>query len=132
VYYSNRAIACIKLFRFEQAEEDCNRALDFELSDKDKVKALLRRATARDALQKYEGAEKDLRSVLSTEPNNKQAREDLQALRQHKSQMAQAQTAMATQLRAQQIGMQGMPGFGEGGMPPEMLMGQGQGARGFN
>lgn len=42
------------------------------------VKALLRRATARDALQKYEGAEKDLRSVLNLEPNNKQAREDLQ------------------------------------------------------
>lgn len=42
------------------------------------VKALLRRATARDALQKYDEAEKDLRSVLAIEANNKQAREDLQ------------------------------------------------------
>ncbi len=41
------------------------------------VKALLRRATARDALQKYDGAEADLRAVLKIEPNNKQAREDL-------------------------------------------------------
>ncbi len=42
------------------------------------VKALLRRATARDALQKYDEAEKDLRAVLAVEANNKQAREDLQ------------------------------------------------------
>jgi hypothetical protein len=42
------------------------------------VKALLRRATARDALQKYDAAEKDLRAVLALEANNKQAREDLQ------------------------------------------------------
>ena len=31
-------MACIKLFRFEQAEDDCCRALQFtELSEKDKV-----------------------------------------------------------------------------------------------
>uniref|UniRef100_A0A7S3VIH0 Amidase domain-containing protein n=1 Tax=Dunaliella tertiolecta TaxID=3047 RepID=A0A7S3VIH0_DUNTE len=100
VYYSNRAIACIKLFRFEQAEEDCKRALSFDLSQKDKVKALLRRATARDALQKYDAAEKDLRAVLALEANNKQAREDLQALRQHRAEMATAQTAMAQQAQA--------------------------------
>ncbi len=42
------------------------------------VKALLRRATARDALEKYDEAERDLKEVLSLEPNNRQAREDLQ------------------------------------------------------
>ena len=42
------------------------------------VKALLRRATARDALQKYDEAERDLKLVLNLEVNNKQAREDLQ------------------------------------------------------
>lgn len=40
VYYNNRAMACIRLFRFEQAEEDCCRALAFpDLSEKDKVHA---------------------------------------------------------------------------------------------
>jgi tetratricopeptide (TPR) repeat protein len=71
------------------------------------VKALLRRATARDALQKYELAEKDLKAVLNLEPNNKQAREDLQALRQHKAQMAEAQTSMAAQMRQQLAGVPG-------------------------
>ncbi|KAL6761662.1 hypothetical protein V8C86DRAFT_805711 [Haematococcus lacustris] len=117
VYYSNRAMACIKLFRFEQAEDDCNKVLRFELADKDKVKALLRRATARDALQKYEGAEADLRAVLSLEPVNKQAREDLQALRRHQTEMAQAQAAMVAHMRAQQVGM---GSSGGGGMVPQL------------
>ncbi len=47
------------------------------LVDVRQAKALLRRATARDALQKYDGAEQDLRAVLKLEPHNKQAREDL-------------------------------------------------------
>eukprot|EP00798_Chlamydomonas_sp_ICE-L_P022486 gene22486-29612_t len=91
VYYNNRAMACIKLFRFEQAEEDCNRALKLVVNDKDKVKALLRRATARDALQKYEDAEKDLRLVLNLEPNNEQAHEDLSVLRSHEKEIQAAQ-----------------------------------------
>lgn len=114
VYLSNRAMACIKLFRFEQAEEDCNKVLKFELTDKDKVKALLRRATARDALQKYDLAEQDLRAVLKLEPNNKQAREDLRGLRQHQAQMAEAQAAMVQQMRVQQAAA----GPGGGPLPP--------------
>ncbi|EFJ45649.1 hypothetical protein VOLCADRAFT_37647, partial [Volvox carteri f. nagariensis] len=35
VYYNNRAMACLKIFRFEQAEEDCNRALQFDLKEAD-------------------------------------------------------------------------------------------------
>ena len=56
-------MTCLKLFRFEQAEEDCHRALGFNLGPADKAKALLRRATARSALQKLPEAEKDLRQV---------------------------------------------------------------------
>ncbi|GFR46794.1 hypothetical protein Agub_g8426, partial [Astrephomene gubernaculifera] len=78
VYYNNRAMAFLKLFRFEQAEEECNKALRFDLKEADKAKALLRRATARSALQKHNEAERDLRQVLAVEPNNRQAREDLQ------------------------------------------------------
>ncbi|KAI8476999.1 MAG: hypothetical protein J3K34DRAFT_353565, partial [Monoraphidium minutum] len=35
VYYSNRAMAYLKAFRFEQAEADCHRALSFDLSSAD-------------------------------------------------------------------------------------------------
>ncbi|GLC45676.1 hypothetical protein PLESTB_001317700 [Pleodorina starrii] len=101
VYYNNRAMAGLKIFRFEQAEEDCNRALKFELKEADKAKALLRRATARTALQKYAEAEKDLRQVLSVEPNNRQAREDLQTLQQMKADMAAAQQRMVADFQAQ-------------------------------
>ncbi|KAG2489697.1 hypothetical protein HYH03_011806 [Edaphochlamys debaryana] len=101
VYYNNRAMACLKIFRFEQAEEDCNRALRFDLKEADKAKALLRRATARTALQKYTEAEKDLRQVLAVEPNNRQAREDLQHLQQMKTDMAAAQQRMVADFQQQ-------------------------------
>ncbi|KAG2422871.1 hypothetical protein HXX76_015702 [Chlamydomonas incerta] len=101
VYYNNRAMACLKIFRFEQAEEDCNRALRFDLKEGDKAKALLRRATARSALQKYGEAEKDLRAVLAVEPNNRQAREDLTHLQQMKADMAAAQQRMVQDFAAQ-------------------------------
>ncbi|KAG1660040.1 hypothetical protein FOA52_010025 [Chlamydomonas sp. UWO 241] len=110
VYFNNRAMACIRLFRFEQAEDDCCRALAFpDLSEKDKVKALLRRATARDALQKYDDAERDLKQVLSLESNNRQAREDLQTLRAHKAEMVAAQRAMVATMRKQQMAAGGDP-----------------------
>nr|KYP60562.1 Glutamyl-tRNA(Gln) amidotransferase subunit A [Cajanus cajan] len=44
-YYSNRAAAFLELGCFQQAEEDCNKAI---LHDKKNVKAYLRRGTARE------------------------------------------------------------------------------------
>ncbi|KXZ54409.1 hypothetical protein GPECTOR_5g64 [Gonium pectorale] len=127
VYYNNRAMASLKLFRFEAAEEDCNRALQLDLKGADKAKALLRRATARTALQKYPEAEKDLRQVLSIEPNNRQAREDLQHLQQMKADMAAAQQRMVAEFQAQRRlaaggsgggAAPGGGGSGGGAMPP--------------
>ena len=66
--------------RFEQAEDDCNRALKFDLTDSDKVKALLRRGNARMGLHKFEKAAKDFNLVLAFQPNNRQAKEDLQVI----------------------------------------------------
>ncbi|GLI62608.1 hypothetical protein VaNZ11_005151, partial [Volvox africanus] len=128
VYYNNRAMAYLKIFRFEQAEEDCNRALKFVLKEADKAKALLRRATARTALQKYVEAEKDLRQVLSVEPNNRQAREDLQNLQQMKTDMAAAQQRMVAEFQAQrQLAAGVAPGIpggaGSGAPPPGLPMG---------
>jgi tetratricopeptide (TPR) repeat protein len=63
--------------RFEQAEADCNRALGFDLSSADRVKALLRRGTARQHLYRVAEAAEDFRAALKLEPNNRQAREEL-------------------------------------------------------
>lgn len=63
--------------RFEQAEADCNRALSFDLSSADRVKALLRRGTARQHLYRVPEAAEDFRAALKLEPNNRQAREEL-------------------------------------------------------
>jgi tetratricopeptide (TPR) repeat protein len=65
------------LCRFEQAEEDCNKALGFELSPNDKAKALLRRGTARMHLYRGPQALQDFQAVLSIEPNNRQAKEEI-------------------------------------------------------
>lgn len=67
-----------QVFRFEQAEGDAQRVLSFPaLPEADRVKALLRRGTARMGLHKFEEASKDFQLVLALQPNNRQAREDL-------------------------------------------------------
>ena len=55
--------------RFEEAEADCDAALKREMG----VKALLRRATARQGLQDLAGARSDFKHALSLEPNNRYA-----------------------------------------------------------
>ncbi|KAL0422382.1 UNVERIFIED_CONTAM: Outer envelope protein 64, mitochondrial [Sesamum latifolium] len=52
-YYSNRAAAYLELGCFQQAEEDCSRAISL---DKKYVKAYLRRGTARESLLLYREA----------------------------------------------------------------------------
>lgn len=81
-----------------------------DLPEKDRVKALLRRATARDALQRPDDAERDLKEVLRLEPGNRQAREDLLALRRHKEEMGAATAAMVQAMRS----AGGTPGAGVG------------------
>lgn len=150
-YYSNRAMALIKMFRFEQAEDDCTYVLErFPLTaaaaasahapaqdkgvggsgllgEKDRVKALLRRATARDALQKYDEAERDLKEVLRLEPGHRQAKEDLAMVRSQKAELDQARynEAYASRLRGG-----GPPGGGAGAAAAAMMGGAGGGGVG--
>uniref|UniRef100_A0A5B6YTA3 Amidase domain-containing protein n=1 Tax=Davidia involucrata TaxID=16924 RepID=A0A5B6YTA3_DAVIN len=67
-YYSNRAAAYLELGCFQQAEEDCNKAISF---DKKNVKAYLRRGTARESLLFYKEALQDFNHALVLEPQNK-------------------------------------------------------------
>lgn len=61
--------------RYAAAELDCTQALSL---DPTYIKAYARRASARSALKKYEAARDDYRVVLKLEPNNKQAKKELE------------------------------------------------------
>jgi len=84
VYPANRAMACLKLKNWTEAEEDATRALRHDPSYQ---KAYFRRAQARDQLGKLDGAEMDYKAVLKLEPNNKAAKKQLALLseRLHKN-----------------------------------------------
>lgn len=69
-YYSNRAAAYLELGCFQQAEEDCSKALEL---DKKNVKAYLRRGTARESLLRYKEAVQDFKHAIVLEPYNKVA-----------------------------------------------------------
>lgn len=77
VYYSNRAMANLKLGQYGAAEEDCDAALKL---DPTLVKALLRRGSARLAQGNVKDARDDFTRVLTLEPRNKQAVEELRRL----------------------------------------------------
>ncbi|MCO5547523.1 hypothetical protein L7F22_000973 [Adiantum nelumboides] len=72
VSYANRAMAYLKIRRFEEAEEDCTEAL--ALDDR-YVKAYSRRATARKELGNILGAVADSEFALRLEPDNKELKE---------------------------------------------------------
>ncbi len=65
-------------FRYAAAEEDCSKSLSI---DPEYVKAIARRATARTKLKKYFAAIEDQEHLLRLQPNNKQAKTDLEKLK---------------------------------------------------
>ncbi|XP_010267984.1 PREDICTED: RNA polymerase II-associated protein 3 isoform X2 [Nelumbo nucifera] len=69
VAYANRAMAYLKIKRFEEAEDDCTEALNL---DDRYIKAYSRRATARKELGKLKAAIEDAEFALRLEPNNQE------------------------------------------------------------
>ncbi|XP_020240446.1 RNA polymerase II-associated protein 3 isoform X1 [Cajanus cajan] len=69
VAYANRAMANIKLRRFQEAEDDCTEALNL---DDRYIKAYSRRATARKELGKIKESMEDAEFALRLEPNNQE------------------------------------------------------------
>lgn len=67
---ANRAMALLKLKRYEEAEKDCSVSIHLDYTY---VKAYARRGTARIELRKLEEAKRDFQQVLNIEPSNKQA-----------------------------------------------------------
>jgi len=74
VYFINRAMAYLKLQKWEDAELDCTIGLKLH---PDNSKALWRRGIARRELGKLEEAKKDLQDALRLEPNDKAVKEEL-------------------------------------------------------
>lgn len=69
VAYANRAMAYLKLKRFQEAEDDCTEALNM---DDRYIKAYSRRATARKELGKHKECIDDAEFALRLEPNNQE------------------------------------------------------------
>ncbi|KAM7478972.1 hypothetical protein LguiA_027185 [Lonicera macranthoides] len=77
-YRSNRAAAYLELGCFQQAEEDCSKAISL---DKKNVKAYMRRGTARESLLFYKEALQDFKHALVLEPQNRVANTAIKRLR---------------------------------------------------
>ncbi|KAL5565905.1 hypothetical protein UlMin_029069 [Ulmus minor] len=69
VAYANRAMAYLKIKRFQEAEDDCTEALNM---DDRYIKAYSRRATARKELGKLKESMEDAEFALRLEPQNQE------------------------------------------------------------
>uniref|UniRef100_A0A8C0GJ40 RNA polymerase II-associated protein 3 n=1 Tax=Chelonoidis abingdonii TaxID=106734 RepID=A0A8C0GJ40_CHEAB len=74
---TNRASAFFRMKKFSVAESDCNLALAL---NKNYTKAYSRRGAARFALQNLEGAKEDYEKVLELDPDNFEAKNELQKI----------------------------------------------------
>ncbi|KAL6076241.1 adenyl-nucleotide exchange factor sse1 [Balamuthia mandrillaris] len=72
--YSNLAICCIKLKRFEEAVHNCTKAL--ELNEKN-AKALFRRGQSFAELKQWDKAKEDLQAASALEPNDAAIKKEL-------------------------------------------------------
>lgn len=71
IVYANRAVTCIRLERFELAEDDCTRALRI---DPTYIKAWVRRGMARFKRGKYKDACSDFEEAALKDPSNSEFR----------------------------------------------------------
>ena len=71
IVYGNRAVTCIRLERFELAEDDCSRALQI---DPTYIKAWVRRGMARFKRGKYKEAHSDFEEAALKDPSSSEFR----------------------------------------------------------
>ncbi|XDV24259.1 hypothetical protein PO909_028480, partial [Leuciscus waleckii] len=76
---TNRAACFFRLKKFSVAESDCRLAIAL---DSKYVKAYIRRASTRAALKKHQEAVEDYEMVLKLDPENSEARKEIQKLQQ--------------------------------------------------
>ena len=78
--FCNRAFARLRLERWQAAEEDATAALQFDLEEKLRIKALFRRGLAREALGHLQAASDDLNAALKAAPGNASISESAQRI----------------------------------------------------
>lgn len=92
VYHGNRAAAFLQIQQYEEAVRDCDRAL---LLNPSYLKALARRSTANEKLEKTDLALADVKAALSLDPANRelrQRRDRLQKLEDERLEKLKAET----------------------------------------
>ena len=77
-HFSNLAMCHVKLENYEKARDNCTRAIAMDPSN---VKALFRRGKCHSHLGALDEAKRDFEHVLAREPENRDARRGLQALK---------------------------------------------------
>lgn len=77
VFYKNRAAAYLKIEAFERAYDDCTKSLDIQPNDQ---KALFRRVQALEALERFEEAYRDARTLWNNDPTFKVIQPTLERL----------------------------------------------------
>ncbi|KAL5232736.1 hypothetical protein ACI65C_000146 [Semiaphis heraclei] len=77
IFYANRALCYLKTNEFKLAIIDCTSSLEL---DHTYVKAFQRRSAAYMALGMYDEARRDIQDILKLEPNNKQAKLDIEVV----------------------------------------------------
>ncbi|KAI9276936.1 hypothetical protein BDA99DRAFT_532027 [Phascolomyces articulosus] len=85
VYYTNRAMAYLKISKFLEAEQDCTNALKLHPKN---LKAVWRRGVARRELGRIEDSRLDFKMALTIEPGNKVVLEELKKLPLKESKIA--------------------------------------------
>lgn len=78
VLHGNSAAVQLKLNQYKEAKQSCNKVLEL---DGGNVKCLFRRAQASAGLNDNEEAEVDIKKLLETDPNNREARELLKMVK---------------------------------------------------
>ena len=76
--YNNRAHCWVQLYEPKKVVDDCTKCLEIEPNN---VKALLRRATASESLEKIRGALNDFQQVVMLDPSNQLAQKGATRLR---------------------------------------------------
>lgn len=69
--FANRAVCCYKLRKYDETVKESTKALELNPAY---LKALVKRAEARERLEQFEEAIADMNKVLELEPSNEQAR----------------------------------------------------------
>jgi len=112
IYYCNRAAAYTSMENFEEALQDCKKAISF---DPDYSKAYSRMGLIYSKINLFAESENCYEKALKLEPNNESYKKNIQIVKDKLKEQAGGAPGLP--------GMPGMPPMGPGGMPDMSQMG---------